>query len=228
MRARMFRDDLERVVDEIENSAVMWLGISQNAHGYDAIDIDDQVTVRGEVARLTRLYDKAVKTNTINDPDMYSTGAPGDPHSAALRDRTTLPAAITVQPPAATPAQAAAPAPAPAPAAEPPASDPDASPATKAPEAPKPKDPEPADKAAESTPAPPSDPAAPQSPAPAGATSGSIGGGSTNPPASTAAGSDSAGPAPAASSPDPDESPATAAKLEKHSEDTSKSNGDRK
>ncbi len=29
MRARMFRDDLERVVDEIENSAIMWLGISK-------------------------------------------------------------------------------------------------------------------------------------------------------------------------------------------------------
>ena len=26
MRARMFRDDLERVVDEIENSEVMWRG----------------------------------------------------------------------------------------------------------------------------------------------------------------------------------------------------------
>ena len=40
MRARMFRDDLERVVDEIENSAVMWFGISRGAHGYDAIDTD--------------------------------------------------------------------------------------------------------------------------------------------------------------------------------------------
>jgi len=28
MRARMYRDDLERVVDEIENSEIMWLGIS--------------------------------------------------------------------------------------------------------------------------------------------------------------------------------------------------------
>ena len=37
MRARMFRDDLDRVVDEIENSAVMWLGISRNAHGYDCL-----------------------------------------------------------------------------------------------------------------------------------------------------------------------------------------------
>jgi len=33
MRARMCRDDLERVVDEIENSEVMWLGISNNVHG---------------------------------------------------------------------------------------------------------------------------------------------------------------------------------------------------
>ncbi|MGG6498998.1 UNVERIFIED_CONTAM: hypothetical protein NY603_39325, partial [Bacteroidetes bacterium 56_B9] len=67
----MFRDDLDRVVDEIDNSATMWRGISQGIHGYDAIDTDEAVTVRSEVARLTRLYDRAVKTNTINDPDYY-------------------------------------------------------------------------------------------------------------------------------------------------------------
>ncbi|KAJ9631319.1 hypothetical protein H2204_008261, partial [Knufia peltigerae] len=51
MRARMYRDDLERVVDEIENSEVMWLGISRHVHGYDEIDTDDgQVSVRSEVA----------------------------------------------------------------------------------------------------------------------------------------------------------------------------------
>ncbi|KAH8170278.1 hypothetical protein LIA77_10822 [Sarocladium implicatum] len=84
LRSRMFRDDLSRVVDEIENSAIMWYGISSSAHGYDAIDTDEQVTVRSEVARLTRLYDKAVKTNTMNDPDMYSAGT-GDSYSAGLR-----------------------------------------------------------------------------------------------------------------------------------------------
>lgn len=67
MRARMFRDDLERVVDEIENSEVMWLGISKGVHGYDEIAIDDAVSVRSEVARLTRLYDKAMRSNTMND-----------------------------------------------------------------------------------------------------------------------------------------------------------------
>jgi hypothetical protein len=35
MRTRMFRDDMERVVDEIENSEVMWLGISKGVLGYD-------------------------------------------------------------------------------------------------------------------------------------------------------------------------------------------------
>ena len=78
MRARMFLDDLERVVGEIENSEIMWLGISRGAHGYDEIDIDDAVSVRSEVARLTRLYDKAVKSNTQNNPDMYMAGAGGD------------------------------------------------------------------------------------------------------------------------------------------------------
>lgn len=133
MRARMFRDDLERVVDEIENSATMWLGISRGSHGYDAIDTDDQVTVRSEVARLTRLYDKAVKTNTLNDPDMYSTGAPGDPYSAAMRNKAAaaapVPAAAAAPTPAATAPVDAAPAEAPVvQAAE------DASPASKAPD----------------------------------------------------------------------------------------------
>ena len=63
----MFRDDLDRVVDEMENSEVMWLGIQQGVHGYDEIAIDDTVSVRSEVARLTRLLDKAVRSNTMND-----------------------------------------------------------------------------------------------------------------------------------------------------------------
>ncbi|KIW11155.1 hypothetical protein PV08_10455 [Exophiala spinifera] len=89
MRARMYRDDLERVVDEIENSEVMWLGISRHVHGYDEIDTDDgQVSVRSEVARLTRLYDRAVRNNTINNPDMYMANGGGyDGHGAQLRSR---------------------------------------------------------------------------------------------------------------------------------------------
>lgn len=67
MRAHMFRDDLDRVVDEIENSEIMWLGIESGVHGYDEIAIDDTVSVRSEVARLTRLYDKVVRSNTMND-----------------------------------------------------------------------------------------------------------------------------------------------------------------
>jgi hypothetical protein len=67
MRARMYRDDLDRVVDEMENSEVMWLGIQSGVHGYDEIAIDDDISVRSEVARLTRLYDRVVKNNTMND-----------------------------------------------------------------------------------------------------------------------------------------------------------------
>jgi SMODS and SLOG-associating 2TM effector domain len=63
MRARMYKDDLERVVDEIENSEIMWLGITKKMHGYQDIDIDKEVTVRSEVARLTRLYERAVRSN---------------------------------------------------------------------------------------------------------------------------------------------------------------------
>ena len=72
MRARMFRDDLEDVVDEIENSKIMWLGIRDHVHGYDEIDIDDKVSVRSEVARLTRLYETAVKKYKQNNPDSYN------------------------------------------------------------------------------------------------------------------------------------------------------------
>ncbi|EXJ85821.1 hypothetical protein A1O1_06190 [Capronia coronata CBS 617.96] len=93
MRARMYRDDLERVVDEIENSEIMWLGITRRVHGYDEINTDDhQVTVRSEVARLTRLFDRAVRTNTANNPDMYMAGSAGiyDPMNTALRPRPAV------------------------------------------------------------------------------------------------------------------------------------------
>ncbi|KAJ9620198.1 hypothetical protein H2203_007963 [Taxawa tesnikishii (nom. ined.)] len=136
MRARMFRDDLERVVDEIENSEIMWLGISRGVHGYSDIDTDTEVTVRSEVARLTRLYDRAVRNDTINNPDMYMAGAGGEGAVAALRARP-LPGAPNqpqIQVISAQPAPVAA-APVLPPAAAPAISipDPDESPATKAP-----------------------------------------------------------------------------------------------
>lgn len=88
MRSRMYRDDLERVVDEIENSEIMWLGISRGVHGYDEIDTDEnRVTVRSEVARLTRLFDRAVRNNSLNNPDMYMAGAGFDGSNTALRSR---------------------------------------------------------------------------------------------------------------------------------------------
>ncbi|KOS18120.1 hypothetical protein ESCO_003293 [Escovopsis weberi] len=84
MRARMFLDDLERVVGEIENSEIMWLGIAHHADGYDDIGSDEhQVTVRSEVARLTRLYDRAVRSNSASNPDMY--GEPSDGASSGPR-----------------------------------------------------------------------------------------------------------------------------------------------
>lgn len=190
MRARMFRDDLERVVDEIENSAVMWYGISQNVHGYEAIDTDAQVTVRGEVARLTRLYDKAVKTNTINDPDMYSAGAIADSYSAGLRKSGAGAGPNLVA--AAIPDSMPAPVPVPAP-------DADDSPASKAPETAKPKEeskaPSPAEEAKPDATAGSSTPStAAATPAPESAPK--------PPPSATVA---------AATSSDPDESPASAA-----------------
>ena len=65
MRARMYRDDLKRVVNEIEDSEVMWLGITKGVHGYDEIDVGNKVTVRSEVARLMRVYERAVKANML-------------------------------------------------------------------------------------------------------------------------------------------------------------------
>ena len=158
MRARMYRDDLERVVDEIENSEVMWLGISKGVHGYEDIDTGTKqdgkdgkdggyernpnaVTVRSEVARLTRLFDRAVRNNTVNNPDMYMTGGGdgGSGGATSLRNRIGGGAAAPVS--IVTPVVSAAPgAPAPQPPVEQP-HDPDESPASApAPVAPKPKE----------------------------------------------------------------------------------------
>lgn len=97
MRARMYRDDLERVVDEIENSEIMWLGISKKMHGYSEINTDDEVTVRSEVARLTRLYDRAIRTNGMNNPDMYMAGQGFENTSFALK-KGTLPSGPVMPP----------------------------------------------------------------------------------------------------------------------------------
>jgi hypothetical protein len=142
MRARMYRDDMERVVDEIENSEVMWLGISRGVHGYNQINTDDEVTVRSEVARLTRLYDRAVRTNTMNNPDMYMAGQ-FDSTQTGLRKIVAPAPAVNIPTPApvaaAIPDTSASSAAAPAtPAAPVVVEDPDESPAS-APPKPKPK-----------------------------------------------------------------------------------------
>ena len=87
MRARMFKIDLEHVVDEIENSEIMWLGITKRMHGYQEIDIDRTVTVRSEVARLTRLYDHAVLSNSMNYPDNYLATSGDASANQGLRQR---------------------------------------------------------------------------------------------------------------------------------------------
>lgn len=128
MRARMFRDDLEHVVNEIENSETMWLGIKNNIHGYNEIDVDDKVSVRSEVARLTRLYDAAVKKYMQNNPDMYTAGGGLLDPITGLRAR---PGAGGQVPAATTPDAAnASSAPDPSPASAPAADDADESPAT--------------------------------------------------------------------------------------------------
>lgn len=128
MRARMFRDDLEHVVNEIENSETMWLGIKNNVHGYNEIDIDDKVSVRSEVARLTRLYDAAVKKYMQNNPDMYTAGGGLLDPISGLRAR---PGAGGQVPAATTPDAAnASSTPDPSPASAPAANDADESPAT--------------------------------------------------------------------------------------------------
>ncbi|KAF7193730.1 hypothetical protein HII31_04932 [Pseudocercospora fuligena] len=199
MRARMFRDDLDRVVDEIENSATMWRGISQKVHGYDAIDTDESVTVRSEVARLTRLYDRAVRTNTINDPDFYGSGISGDHSGGGLRNRggqTFLPVVQPQLPVVGDQAGAA-----PVPAVPGPAADPDESPATKAPTPPKKDEAKPADTPAESSKSPEINGKQPETtPAADSATTPAPAPAPSNPPA----------PPPAAA--DPDASPATALK----------------
>jgi len=196
MRARMYRDDLERVVDEIENSEVMWLGIARHVHGYDGIDTDDRVSVRSEVARLTRLYDRAIRTNTINNPDMYEVAGPGsEGNGTNLKHGVSHPIApVPVPapaPPVAVPTPAgeagpsaapSAPAPEPTPAPAPVAPDPDESPATAPP-----KPPAPAPPVAVPTPA-----------------------GEAGPSTAPVTSAPEPTPTPAPVAPDPDESPATA------------------
>ena len=126
MRARMFRDDLEHVVNEIENSETMWLGIKNSVHGYNEIDIDEKVSVRSEVARLTRLYEAAVKKYMQNNPDMYNAGGRLLDPISGLRAR---PGAGALVPAATAPGAANASAPDPSPASAP-ADDVDESPAT--------------------------------------------------------------------------------------------------
>ena len=129
MRARMFRDDLEHVVNEIENSKTMWLGIKNKIHGYDEIDVDDKVSVRSEVARLTRLYESQVKKHAQNNPDLYNTGGTVLDPITGLRARPAAGAQLPQGVPI--PAGVEGSVPASAPAAVPtPTEDPDESPAT--------------------------------------------------------------------------------------------------
>ncbi len=107
MRARMYRDDMERVVDEIENSEVMWLGKSKGMHGYEQVD----TTVCNEVARLTRLYDTAVRTNTMNDPDTYIAGVFDATQSGLRKTRAPGPVVDLPVPALSIPEMTAAPAP---------------------------------------------------------------------------------------------------------------------
>lgn len=101
----------------------MWLGISRGIHGYQDIDVDKAVTVRSEVARLTRLYERAVRSNTMNNPDMYlATG--GQDGGTALRNRPTPAAPATGAGPSGTAAASGGAAPIA------PALDPDEAPAT--------------------------------------------------------------------------------------------------
>jgi hypothetical protein len=59
-------------------------------HGYDDIDTDDQVTIRSEIARLTRLYDKVIRSNTMNSPDTYQNDQfSQQAKGASLRSRPT-------------------------------------------------------------------------------------------------------------------------------------------
>jgi hypothetical protein len=78
----------------------MKTGISRGMHGYEEIDTQDQVTVRSEVARLTRLYDKAVRTNTANNPDIYQGNTPQASQDVKLRQSVAIPSpAVAIIPP---------------------------------------------------------------------------------------------------------------------------------
>lgn len=89
----------------------MWMGIASDVHGYDAIDTDNKVTVRGEVARLNRMWDAAIRRSLANDPDMYATGSGQVVDPEALRSKLGAkgPTMGTVQLPVVVPAAPPAP-----------------------------------------------------------------------------------------------------------------------
>jgi hypothetical protein len=91
VRAQMYRDDLERVVDEIDKSEVMWFGISNGLHGYDEIDTKE-VTVRSEITRLTQLFAHTVSINSRIDHDVHTAeGSNGVPVASKERWLTLKP-----------------------------------------------------------------------------------------------------------------------------------------
>lgn len=108
-------------------------------HGYEDINTDEDVTVRSEVARLTRLYNRAIRTNTINNPDMYMAGGNSEGSSLVPRKVPAPLVPISTVPDVAAPTGTTEAVPAPAPAPAPVVKDPDESPAS-APPKPAPKE----------------------------------------------------------------------------------------
>lgn len=102
VRARMYRDDLERVIDEIDKSEVMWFGISNGLHGYDEIDTEE-VTVRSEITRLAHLFAHTVSINSRIDHDVH-TAEGFDRVQAASKERrlTSKPSTSSRSPPLST------------------------------------------------------------------------------------------------------------------------------
>jgi hypothetical protein len=87
----MYRDDLERVVDEINNSKVMWFSFSNGLHGYDEMDTKE-VTVRSEITRLTQLFAHTVSINSRIDHDVHKAeGFNGVPVASKERWLTSKP-----------------------------------------------------------------------------------------------------------------------------------------
>ena len=88
MRARMYRDELGKVLDGLEDAEGMFLGVAEGLDGYkgesyvtideNGREVEEPVTVREVVEKLTGSFERVVQNATTNYPDFWATSSQGN------------------------------------------------------------------------------------------------------------------------------------------------------